>query len=151
MSRSPAMTSLLNGHAVKVWFASTRVTAMRGSSRLSMRAQVAPAKPPPTTTTRPGAFCASAGIGMSAVAAPAAVLRTSRRLGDPVMVAPSIFLRPIPIRDGLDLVVGEALGDAVHHGRGPLAGAEFLHRADDVRGLGADEPLDRRIDGTRGR
>src|SRR5580704_13282825 len=119
MSRRPAMTSLLKGQAVKVWFGSTRVTAMRGSSRLSARAQVAPAKPPPTTTTRPPAFCASAGIGISAVAAAAAVLRTSRRLGVPVMVAPSILLRTVPIRDGLDLVVGEALGDAGHHGRGP--------------------------------
>ena len=59
-----------------------RVTAVRGSSRLTARAQVAPAKPPPTTTTRPPAFCASAGIGISAVAADAAaapataVLRT---------------------------------------------------------------------------
>src|ERR1700719_3660767 len=122
------MTSLLNGHAVKVWFASTRVTAMRGSSRLSARAHVAPAKPPPTTTTRGAAFCASAGIGSIAAAAPAAaVLRTSRRLWNPVMVAPLFLLRPIPIGNGLDLVVGEALGDAVHHGRGPLARAECLH------------------------
>src|SRR5258708_8447767 len=124
MSRSPAMTSLLNGHAVKVWFASTRVTAMRGSSRLSIRAQVAPAKPPPTTTTRPPAFCASAGIGSIADAAPAvAAFRTSRRLWAPVMVAPLILLGAIPGGDGLDLVVGETLGDAVHDGAGALASA----------------------------
>src|SRR5450631_1875511 len=111
------MTSLLNGQAVEVWFASTRVTAMLGSSRLSIRAQVAPEKPPPTTTTRAGAFCASAGIGSIAAAAPAvAALRTSRRLWAPVMAAPSILLCPIPGGDSLDLVVGEALGDAVHDG-----------------------------------
>src|SRR5258708_24878797 len=122
------MTSLLNGQAVKVWFASTRVTAMRGSSRLSMRAQVAPERPPPTTTTRPPAFCASAGIGGSAAAAPAAaVLRTSRRLWDPVMGAPLILFRAVPIGNGLDLVLAEALGDAVHHGPRALARAACLH------------------------
>src|ERR1700682_6521474 len=142
MSRSPAMTSLLNGHAVKVWFASTRVTAIRGSSRLSIRAHVAPANAPPTTTPRPAAFCASAGIGSIAAAAAAdAVLRTSRRLWAPVMVAPLFLLRPIPSRDGLDLVVGEALGDAVHHGRGPLARAKCLHGGDDLRRIAADQPL----------
>ena len=45
------MTVLLNGQAVKVWLASTSVTVVRGSMRLSVRAQVAPANPPPTTTT----------------------------------------------------------------------------------------------------
>src|SRR5580658_2365440 len=116
MSRSPAMTSLLNGQAVKVRLASTRVTAMRGSSRLIARAQVAPAKPPPTTTTRPPPFCATAGIGrMTAVAPAAPTLRTSRRLNVPVMVG-LILLRPIPVRNGSDFVVGEALGNAVHDG-----------------------------------
>src|SRR5258708_3335715 len=146
------MTSLLNGQAVKVWLASTSVTAMRGSARLSMRAQVAPEKPPPTTTTRPPAFCASAGIGSSAAAAPAAaVLRTSRRLWDTVMVASLILLCAIPIRDGLDLVVGEALGDTVHHGRGALARAERLHGGDDLRRRAADQPVGRRLDRARHR
>ena len=57
------MTLLLNGQAVKVGLASTSVTVMRGSMRLRKRAQVAPAKPPPTTTTRPPAPWPIAGIG----------------------------------------------------------------------------------------
>src|SRR5260370_20956459 len=152
MSRSPGMDALLKGQAVKIWFASTRVTAMRGSSRLSIRAQVAPAKPPPTTTTRPPAFCASAGIGSSAAAVPAAaVLRTSRRLWDAVMVAPLILLRAVPIGNGLDLVIGEALGDPVHHAPGALARAECLHGGHSVRRIAADQPLDRRLDRSRRR
>jgi hypothetical protein len=43
---------LLNGQAVKTRLASTKVTAKRGLSRFSARAQVAPANPPPITTTR---------------------------------------------------------------------------------------------------
>src|SRR3954447_6136879 len=111
MSRNPAMTSLLNGQAVKVWLASTSVTVRRGLNPLSVRATVAPAKPPPTTTTRPAAPCASAGSGNSALAAPAAaVLRTSRRLLR-VRVIGSLLLRGVPGSDRLDLVVGKALGD----------------------------------------
>jgi hypothetical protein len=73
------MTRLLNGQAVKVSLASTSVTVMRGSSFLTARAALAPAKPPPTTTTRPAAPWAIAGIGSSAEAA-AAALTKSRRL-----------------------------------------------------------------------
>ena len=47
----PTITELLNGHAVKVAFGSTSVTAIFGSAWRSARAQLAPAKPPPTTTT----------------------------------------------------------------------------------------------------
>src|SRR5712692_5156479 len=114
MSLRPASTPLLNGQAVKVWLVSTSVTVMRGSSRLSVRAAVAPAKPPPTTTTRPAAPCARAGMGNNAAAAPAA-LRNSRRLLR-VLVMASILLRGVPGGDGLDLVVGEAPGDAAHYG-----------------------------------
>src|SRR3954463_9925347 len=75
------MTRLLNGQAVNVGLASTRVTAMRGSMRRMKRAHVAPPNPPPTTTTRPPAPWAMAGIGSTAAEAPAtAVLRKSRRL-----------------------------------------------------------------------
>src|SRR6476646_4574251 len=75
------MIRLLNGQAVNVGLASTRVTAMRGSIRLMKRAHVAPPKPPPTTTTRPPVSCAIAGSGSAAAEAPAtAVLRKSRRL-----------------------------------------------------------------------
>src|SRR3981081_2076655 len=109
------MTSLLNGQAMKVWLASTSVTVMRGSSFLSARAQLAPPNPPPTTTTRPPAPCAIAGSGSTAAAAPAtAVLRKSRRLvrfAIMIGLLPLILLRAIPVRNGLDLVVGEALGD----------------------------------------
>ena len=71
----------INGHAVKVWLASTSVTWMRGSMRLSVRAQVAPAKPPPTTTTRWVLLSATAGAARLTAAALAAVcLRKSRRL-----------------------------------------------------------------------
>src|SRR5262245_24750390 len=111
---------------------STSVTVRRGSSFLSARAQVAPAKPPPTTTTRPPAPCAIAGNGSSAADTPeAAVLMKVRRLV-PVLVClrviASILLRSEPGSDGFGLVVGEALGDAIHHGCRPLAGFELGHR-----------------------
>src|SRR6516165_11699225 len=146
MSRCTAMTSLLNGQAVNVEDASTSVTLIRGSSRLSARAQVAPAKPPPTTTTRPPAFWASPGRGNSAAEAPAAaVLMKSRRLLR-LSIMTSILLRRVPGRDGPDLVVGEALGDAVHYGRGPRARAELLDGGHDFRRISALEALDRRVD-----
>src|ERR1700722_5402714 len=56
MSRSPAITSLLNGHAVNCGLASTSVTSRRGSARRRNRAAVAPPNPPPTTTTRADAW-----------------------------------------------------------------------------------------------
>src|SRR3954470_23735946 len=143
------MTRLLNGQAVKVGLASTSVTAMRGSMRRMKRAQVAPPNPPPTTTTRPPAPWAMAGSGSTAAEAPAtAVLRKSRRLVRcAVMIGlpSSILLRAIPGSDGLDLVVGEALGDAAHHGRGKLSRLERLHRGDDVCRIAAVEPRDGRV------
>src|SRR3954462_14710551 len=75
------MTSLLKGQAVNVRLCSTSVTVRRGSSFFNARAQLAPAKPPPTTTTRPAAPCATAGIGSNATdALAAAALRNVRRL-----------------------------------------------------------------------
>src|SRR5215831_10639207 len=145
MSRRPAMTSLLNGQAVKVEDASTSVTLIRGSSRLSARAQVAPAKPPPTTRTRPLAFWASPGRGNSAAEAPAAaVLMKSRRLLR-LSIMTSILLRRVPGRDGPDLVIGEAFGDAVHYGCGPLARAELLDGSYNLRRILALEAFDRRV------
>ena len=78
-SRKPPITALLNGHAVNVWFASTNVTAILGSSCRKARAQLAPAKPPPTTTTR-GAAWAKVGSGKSAAEAATPSFRNSRRL-----------------------------------------------------------------------
>src|SRR5438270_13230188 len=120
------MTPLLNGQATKLGFASTSVTARFGASRLSVRAQVAPAKPPPMTTTRPLALCARAGSGSSAAAAPEATpLRKSRRVAALPAIPSSVLLRRQPGGDRRDLIVTEALGDAVHHGRRTLAGAEL--------------------------
>src|SRR5882757_1887245 len=146
MSRSPAMTLLLNGQAVKVWLASTSVTVRRGSSALRARAQLAPAKPPPTTTTWPPVFWAIAGRGKSATEAPAAaVLMKSRRLvccADMI----SILLCGVPGRNRLRFVVGESFGDAVHDGRGALAGLEVLHGGHELRGVASGEPRHRGVD-----
>src|SRR5262245_8528611 len=134
----PAMTRLLNGQAMKVRLASTSVTLMRASSALSARAQLAPANPPPITTTRPAAPCASAGIGNKAAAAAADVItsrRVSRRAVRLVCVMTSILLCREIGRDGLGLVVVETFGDAIHHGGGPLAGAELGHRGCDLCGV----------------
>src|SRR5215470_5198377 len=138
----PAMTRLLNGQAVKVRLASTSVTLIRASSALSARAQLAPANPPPITTTRLAAPCASAGIGNNAAAAAADFMtsrRVSRRANTLVCVMTSILLCREIGRDGLGLVVGETFGDAIHHGRWPLAGAELGHRGRDLRGVAAVE------------
>jgi hypothetical protein len=54
----PATTLLLRWQATNIGLASTSVTMSRVSMRLRKRAQVAPAKPPPMTTTRPAIPCA---------------------------------------------------------------------------------------------
>src|SRR5580700_11219826 len=129
------MTSLLNGQAVKLAFCSTSVTASRGSRRFSARAQVAPAKPPPITTTRPAEPCASAGRnGSGAQAASAACFRNWRRVVRPPFIsAASLFLGGVPRRDRRELGFREALDDAVHHRRRALPGTEGLQRGDDFR------------------
>src|SRR5260370_36692311 len=115
------MTLLLSGHAVKVGLASTNVTAMRGSIRLMKRAQVAPAKPPPTTTARPPVPWPMAGSGSIAAAAPAvARLRNSRRLLCIALMVVSVLLRPIPGPNGFDLVLRKTHRDAIHAGRNAL-------------------------------
>src|SRR5215831_8791132 len=55
------MTLLLNGQAMKVLFGSTSVTRSLASALRSERAQLAPANPPPITTTWGAAPCATAG------------------------------------------------------------------------------------------
>src|SRR5579859_7186046 len=123
MSRRPAITSLLIGQAAKIAFGSTRVTLSRGSVRLRKRAAVAPAKPPPTTTMRGGAPWATNGRGNSEAPAPAIAVTICRRLRRGRVMAASA-LRAVPGRNGLQLVIREALGDAIHHGRRSLAAAE---------------------------
>src|SRR5215210_3879249 len=111
MSRRPATTPLLNGQATKVRFASMSVTEAFGNRRFTSRAQVAPAKPPPTTTTR-GAAWPKLGRGRSgAAAAVPRALRMLRRFGLKRMPAP-LALRRQPRRDSLRLRLGKALGDA---------------------------------------
>src|SRR5215216_6222339 len=72
------MTLLLNGQAVKVLFGSTSVTCNFGSIAFSARAQLAPPKPPPITTTR-GAACAKAGRGNTSAVTVAALQPTNPR------------------------------------------------------------------------
>src|SRR5205807_22086 len=120
------MTSLLNGQAVKIVFGSTSVTAHRGSRLFNVRAQLAPAKPPPITTTFPAASCASA--GRNDPAAQAATARNRRRVsGRTIIAAASWFLPRIPVGDGRDFGLREALGDPVHHRGGTLARAKIAH------------------------
>src|SRR5258705_13778258 len=78
------MTLLLNGQAVTVLFGSISVTCNFGSIAFSARAQLAPPKPPPITTTRP-TDCANAGSGnaegnVTAVAVTTLAPTNSRRL-----------------------------------------------------------------------
>src|SRR5262245_58110306 len=93
------------------------------------------------TTTR-GEPCAIAGIGSVAAAATAAVLRRKSRrvllLGVlRVLTIASLLLRREPGRDRLELVVGVALRDAIHHRRGLGAVAERGHQRHDVFGFTA--------------
>src|SRR5690348_12628289 len=98
------MTPLLNGQAVKVGLVSISITRASGIRRLSSRAQVAPAKPPPTTMTR-GWPCASAGIGRSAASEP---FRKLRRVPARAFIS-NLFLRAEPIGDGAGFRFAEAL------------------------------------------
>src|SRR5262247_4803227 len=63
----------------------------------------------------------------------------------------SSLLARVPGRDGLDLLVREPLRDPVHHGAGPRAGAEVLHRLDDRRAIEPSEPGYGRLHTRRGR
>src|SRR5205085_3769424 len=126
-----------------------------GSSRLSSRAHAAPAKPPPTTMTRPAAPCAIAGRDTSAVEAAARPpLRKLRRLDGVRCIGASIriraraaeALRAEPIGDRPDLVLGETLGDAVHHRGGECAGTVSLHGRHAIGGGAAGQTRPRRLD-----
>ena len=92
------MTSLLDGQATKVRFASTSVTSRRGARRFSMRAQVAPAKPPPMTTARPAVCARACAANKDAGRPTAAPDSTARRVND--VGAPSVLRRspasPVP-------------------------------------------------------
>src|SRR5258708_32429988 len=112
-----ASTLLLKGQAVKMRSGSTRVTVSLGSSFFSVRAAVAPAKPPPITTTRPAPW-AEAMAGARAVATVS--LRKVRRVAIALL-----RLRGKPGRDGVDLRIVEALGDAAHDARRPGSAAIF--------------------------
>src|SRR6266542_1647709 len=152
MSLKPAMTPLLNGDAVNFGLVSTSVTAMRGSPRLSARAAVVPAKPPPTTTTRGETASATAGSGRRDVPAATADLRNARRLVRTVMaLLRGSFLLRIPAGDRLNLGVGKTLGDLIHDGGRALAGAERLHLAHHLGGVAAGKPRHRRLDAGIGR
>src|SRR6188474_1656814 len=130
------MTLLLNGQAVKVLFGSTSVTCNFGSIAFSARAQLAPPKPPPITATR-AAACAKAGRGnASAVTVAAPAPQNFRRLMRWLMLRPSL-LRREPRRNRAQLVIGEALGDAVHHRGGKRAVAKSGHRGHDLTGVAA--------------
>src|SRR5215210_6553561 len=139
------MTLLLNGQAVKVAFGSTSVTCSLGSSCLSARAQVAPAKPPPTTTMR-AAACENTGIGRNAAeAAPRLPARNWRRVarcfGITCFLSIRLRLRLQPGGDRLHFFRRVSLRDAIHDGGWPGAGAKLHHRADDLGGV---SPVERR-------
>src|ERR1700674_2245308 len=110
---------------------------MPGSAFRTARAQLAPAKPPPTTTMRGAAPWPIAGMASIAVAPAAATWRNSRRLFCMASHSADLFLRAIPGCNRLDLVVGESLGDPVHDGGRALPGPEGAHGARDLLGIAA--------------
>ena len=123
-SRKPGDDAVAERAGGEGRLASTSVTVMRGSSRFSARAQVAPAKPPPTTTTRPPAPARAPASAAAQRRPQRAVLQECRGGCDASCWScgvPQSFCARVPGGDRLDLVVGEALGDAVHDGRRPLA------------------------------
>src|SRR5947207_649120 len=113
------MTALLKGQAVNVGFASTTTTRSFGSIRLSSRAQVAPAKPPPITMMVGPTPWAIAGNGMSAAAAAAADPRRNLRRSLVRGISGFPRLAGIPFGDHRDLVIRESFRDAVHDGGRP--------------------------------
>ena len=118
---------------------------MRGSISRSARAQLAPAKPPPTMTMR-GAACAMAARDHAAAAAPATPHRICRRflLGADDHPVP-YSLRRVPRGDCRYFVVRKALGDAPHDGCGTRPMAERRHGRDDVGRIAAAERFGRGI------
>ena len=111
------------------------------------RAQVAPAKPPPTTTTRPRAPWAIAGMGSSAAEAPAAAfLRKSRRLVDLRHGRlPQSFCAPYQAAMALISSSEKPLAMRPITVPGSWPGLEALHRGHDRRRIAADEPRHRGV------
>src|SRR6516162_4926625 len=130
MSRSPAMTALLNGQAVNVGLGSTRVISNPASARCSARAHPAPPKPPPRITIR-GLVWAIAGVTSSAAPPIKNALRVVRTTGR------SSMLPAQPSGNRPDLVAGKAFRYPPHHRRRALAGAKGLHRRDDLGRIAA--------------
>src|SRR5262245_40593372 len=102
------MTALLNGQAVKRGLGSIKVTATLPARRFKLRAQVAPANPPPTTTMLALVCPSTAGAAITAAPAAAMVLRTALRL---VLILPG----RVPFGDCTNLLIGKSFGDAIHH------------------------------------
>src|SRR5262245_27261498 len=127
MSRREAITSLLNGHAAKTGFGSIRVTSSRGSARFKKRAAVAPANPPPMTTLRGCRAWARSVRGSARGQERAAEAVTNGRRGGRSRVTAASPLHHEPGCNRLDLVIGKALGDTLHHGRGALPAPIGLH------------------------
>src|SRR5947209_18389525 len=114
MSRKPAITALLNGQAVNVAFGSTRVTVAFASWRFTSRAQVAPANPPPMTTTR-GAACANKAGAKSGASGPAPSICTKAlRVGRALTLQSAPNVARKPDGDRARLIVRKTFGDAVH-------------------------------------
>src|SRR5262245_16051089 len=106
---------------------------MRGSAALTARAALAPAKPPPITTTR-GAAWAEAGAAIRATAAAPSEARSWRRF-KPRAISASLSLgRRVPLGDGLRLRFREALGNPTHDRARALPASEGLHLAEKLRG-----------------
>src|SRR5688572_17817765 len=111
------------GHEVKADSRSTSTTSIAGSHRRMYFAAVAPPKPPPMTTTR--AFEGIAVAQPATERAPASLMKSRRFTASPLLCGE-------PCRHRVDLRVGIALGDLMHHGRRPLAVAKRAHLGGDV-------------------
>src|SRR6185436_6101779 len=117
---------------------------MRGSAALMARAAVAPAKPPPITTTR-GAAWAKAGAAMWATGAAPSEARNCRRFKPSRAISASLSLdRRVPLGDGLRLRLRKALGDPAHDRARALPAFEGLHLTGHLGGAATAKPGDGR-------
>src|SRR5258706_2885499 len=106
---------------------------MAGSHMRRYFAAVAPPKPPQTTITS-ALYEVPAQPAADSIAAAAESFRNSRRPNwsiDLLIAGSSALLRGEPGRHRVELRVGVALGDLVHHRGGPLAVSEILQLPDD--------------------
>src|SRR6266850_1959800 len=122
----PPRTRFEIGHEMKNGLRSTSVTSMPGSHMRMYFAAVAPPKPAPITTTRALAGDIVAQPAADSVAPAAASFRNC------LLLMTSSPLRRKVGGEQLDLLVGIALGELVHHGRRPRAVLERLHLRHDV-------------------